>query len=168
MFASRAWLLTVRVEGSHREYCVDACLPRIVEAEWRALALVYPRGSCSHVKPKAGIILEDCLEAGELLSKLVESCRTLKQRVEELAELRGGILSAIASRKPKPVEEELFEARSALELCYTLFGEGLEASLVAARPAYIAYTAGSRELERVKSLSRLDGGVRSFLAGALS
>lgn len=162
-FTSRAWLLRVDVGGSLREYCVDASLPLFLSREWRVVALVYPKTSCNPAKPTQGLILDAMIEARDLYDKLAKVCSSVGDLIEELRARRGSTLELLLYRRPTRVEEELYELRNVSELCKLVLGEGTEARLHSYTPAYIAYSEGSSELRRVKSLARVDEGIRVFL-----
>ncbi len=163
IFASRAWILRMVVDGEVREYCVDSSLSSIVSREWRIVALVYPRESCTTSEPRGVTVLEATMDPGELFNKLVEAC---SRAVEELRELRLSSrpsISLILHRRPSSLEEELYEVSNAVELCKLVLGEEFKPELKGFTQAYIVYAMGSRELRRVRSLARIDEGVRRLL-----
>ena len=162
-FASRAWIMRVVVEGEVKEYCVDSSLSPTLSREWRALALVYPRGSCTTTIPGGLKLLEANVGAEELFNKLVGACLKAVEEWERLRAARKPILSLMLRRRPDSVEEELYEVGNAVELCKLIFGDKLMPRLEAYTGAYIAYVRGSREYERVRSIARVDERVRVFL-----
>jgi hypothetical protein len=162
-FASKAWIMKVDVEGELREYCVDSSIPPLLSREWRALTLVYPKGSCSTAIPRGLRLLESTLGAEELFNKLVEACFKAVEEWERLRALRKPILSLLLRRRPDSVEEELYEVGNAVELCKLIFGDKLEPRLEAYSRAYIAYVRGSRGYERIRALARVDEGARRLL-----
>ncbi len=167
-FASQAWILRIIVENEVREYCVDSSLPLIVSKEWRSIALIYPRGSCTTMKPGNVRLLEVTMEAEELFNKLLRACFKAIEEFSTLRAIRKPMLSTLLRRRPNRVEEELYEIGNVVELCKLVFGEELKPSLEASTRAYIVYVRGSREYERVKSLARIDEGVRGLLESAKS
>ncbi|MEM2628415.1 MAG: hypothetical protein QXG74_00800 [Acidilobaceae archaeon] len=167
-FACRSILLNVNVNGELREYCFDSTLSRYVNAPWRMVALVYPRTSCRVYKPMVEVILEARLSPDEAFRELINACKSAESRLLELeGTRRRSIIELFSARKPSRVEEELYEVRSAFELCIMLFGGDLSARLESARDAYIEYAPGSLEARRVKSISRLDYKLRDYLESIL-
>lgn len=162
-FSSSAWRALLGLGGKTREYCIDASLPGIVEDPMRVVLFVFPAGSCSE-RPLYTVRGGDPMDAGALLSSIVEACSTASSRVDSLrrAALPSPFDLALL-RKPRREEVEYVEARNAKLLCEQLF-EGHKPVLRSSRPSFINYSFGRGiEWRRLVLLARIDGGVRAYL-----
>ncbi len=172
VLAAPAWRIGIAVEGRPYEYCVDAYFIKHVTKPFRRILLVYPARACTPTPSPEAVRLEGGVaDTVTLLSLLRDGCSTawtVSKRPRRTSLIRF-ILA------PHPDDLERAEARSARELCTSVFGE-LEdgytrATLYSESREYIEYRVGdtgSLYWRRLSGLARIDHGIATELERILS
>ena len=172
LIAVPAWRMGLSVAGRSLEYCVDAYFVERVSEAFRRILLVYPASLCTAVpSPGARLVRAEHPPVERVLDLLREGCGEA-WRVSSRPR-RSGLLRFVLS--PSPEDLARMEARTARELCTTVFGD-LEhgysvASLASGSRSYIEYRVGDRRSQawrRLQGLARIDRGVAEALTRLLS
>ncbi|MEB3774306.1 MAG: hypothetical protein GSR86_05210 [Desulfurococcales archaeon] len=163
IFTSRAWLVSIRVGGEHREYCIDSGLAPFLTRGFRRILLIYPSNICEHTASSTRLLDGPGMPA--LLDSIVEGCRGAEKLVEELAGKAKPRPRSLATFRRATQEEVLYtEARNALLLCQHVFGEDLNFALEWFKPSYINYSRSKNILwKRLKSLSRIEESISELV-----
>ncbi len=154
-----AVLVTLRGPGFEREYCIDTEFYRSVAEKYRSLLFVYPREYCENITS------ESVLEKGaRIVEDLKDSCREARRIVEEYRPTPSEFLRRVLFLRfdERAVRHE--EARIAVALCETVFGEQELDTIVLehAYAAQIRYEVGDErdaKWKRLARIARIDSGV---------
>ncbi|MCE4602969.1 MAG: hypothetical protein F7B18_07290 [Desulfurococcales archaeon] len=160
LFSSSGWL--VRFKGREGSLCIETGLAPMISEDYRTVLLVYPPSECSTSAESPRKLEGPRLE--EVLSRMLEGCRSARRLVEELAGSVRPQVRELAFMRPPSEEEVLYtEARNALMLCEHIFGEDLSVEVEWFRPSYINYRRSGVTWKRLKGLAKLEPGIRGLI-----